>query len=221
MAPHEESAATRGDATILQGPRAPRDVRLPPHARGMRIGLFGGSFNPPHQGHRAASLLALRRLRLDCVWWLVTPGNPLKDKAELAPLPARMAAAQKLASHPRIKISGVEAAIGAAYSFETIVWLKQRCPGVHFVWIIGADNLAALHRWKRWRDLIALVPIAVIDRPGSTLKSMSSQVAAALAPHRVAEGAAAALATAAPPAFVFLHGPRSGLSSTALRATLR
>lgn len=187
----------------------------------MRIGLFGGSFNPPHQGHRAASLLALRRLRLDCVWWLVTPGNPLKDKAELAPLTARMAAAQKLASHPRIKISGVEAAIGAAYSYETIVWLKQRCPGVHFVWIIGADNLAALHRWKRWRDLIALVPIAVIDRPGSTLKSMSSQVAAALAPHRFTEGAAAALATAAPPAFVFLHGPRSDLSSTALRATLR
>jgi nicotinate-nucleotide adenylyltransferase len=187
----------------------------------LRVGLFGGSFNPPHQGHRAASLLALRRLRLDCVWWLVSPGNPLKDKAELAPLAVRMGAAAKLAAHPRIKVSGIEAAIGTTYSFETVAWLKQRCPGVHFVWIMGADNLAGLHRWRRWRDLVSLAPIAVIDRPGSTLKSMSSRAARRLAPYRLAESAAVRLATARPPAFVFLHGPRSALSSSALRATRR
>ncbi len=166
-----------------------------------------------------ASLLALRRLRLDCIWWLVSPGNPLKDKRELAPLSARIEAARKIASHPRIKISGIETAIGATYSFETVSYLKRRCPGVHFVWIMGADNLAGLHRWKRWRDLITLAPIAIIDRPGSTLKSMSTRAGQILAPYRLSENAASRLATATPPAFVFLHGPRSALSSSALRKT--
>ncbi len=218
---HEDNAVTDHVGSIFVGPRSTGHVRLPPFAPGLRVGLFGGSFNPPHQGHRAASLLALRRLRLDCVWWLVSPGNPLKDKAELAPLADRMSAAQKIASHPRIKISGIEAAIGTTYSFETIAWLKQRCPGVHFVWIMGADNLAGLDRWRRWRDLVSLVPIAVIDRPGSTLKSMFSRAGQALAPYRLCESDAVRLATARPPALVFLHGPRSGLSSTALRAGRR
>lgn len=199
------------------GQEHPGLVRLPPHYKGLRVGLFGGSFNPPHKGHRAASLLALRRLRLDRVWWLVSPGNPLKDKTELAPLGQRMAAAQKLACHPRIKVTGVEAAIDTTYSFETVAYLKRRCPGVHFVWIMGADNLAGFHRWKRWRDLVALVPIAIIDRPGSTLKAMSTRAGRMLAPYRLPENAAARLAAAKPPAFVFLHGPRSPLSSTALR----
>jgi nicotinate-nucleotide adenylyltransferase len=200
---------------------ARRWFRLPPHAKGLRVGLFGGSFNPPHQGHLAASLLAMRRLRLDRIWWLVSPGNPLKDKSELAPLDARLSAARALASHPRIEVTGIEAAIGTTYSFETVAYLKRRCPGVHFVWIMGADNLAGFHRWKRWRDLVNLVPIAIIDRPGSTWTSMFTRAGQALGPNRVGEGAAAHLATATPPAFVFLHGPRSALSSTALRATRR
>ncbi len=215
---HEEIAPARRADEGFCDPRSIAHVRLPPHAPGLRVGLFGGSFNPPHQGHRAASLIALRRLRLDCVWWLVSPGNPLKDKAELAPLAVRMRAARQLADHPRIRVSGVEEAIGTTYSYETVAWLKMRCPGVHFVWIMGADNLAGLSRWKRWRDLIALVPIAVIDRPGSTLKSMFSRGGQALAPYRVSESAAAALPSMKPPALVFLHGPRSSLSSTALRA---
>ncbi len=193
-------------------------LRLPPHPKGLRVGLFGGSFNPPHHGHRAASLLALRRLRLDRIWWLVSPGNPLKDRSELAPLAFRLAAARKLVAHPRIEVTGIEAAIGATYSFETIDYLKRRCPGVHFVWVMGADNLIGFHRWKRWRDLIDRVPIAVIDRPGSTLKAMSARAGRTLAPYRLAESAAVRLATKKPPAFVFLHGPRSVLSSTALRA---
>jgi nicotinate-nucleotide adenylyltransferase len=183
----------------------------------MRIGLFGGSFNPPHDGHREASLLALRRLRLDQIWWLVSPGNPLKDPLQLAPLAERLGAARAIARHPRIKPTAIEAMIGTAFTFGTISYLKQRCRGVHFVWLMGADNLSSFHSWKRWRDIADLVPIAVIDRPGSTLKAAHSRAALALAPYRLDEGAAACLADAPPPAFTFLHGPRSPLSSTALR----
>ena len=196
-ASHEEKAITGGARDIFIGPRSSGYVRLPPHPRGLRVGLFGGSFNPPHEGHRAASLLALRRLRLDRIWWLVSPGNPLERQGRSrAARRSACAAAQKLAPHPRIKVTAIEAAIGTTYSFETIAWLKQRCPGVHFVWIMGADNLAGLHRWRRWRDLVSLVPIAVIDRPGSTLKSMFSRGGRALAPYRLSERAAATLANA-------------------------
>ncbi|WP_051335661.1 nicotinate-nucleotide adenylyltransferase [Methylocapsa acidiphila] len=193
-------------------------AKPPPHAPGLRVGLFGGSFNPPHEGHRAASLLALRRLRLDRIWWLVSPGNPLKDARELAPLAKRVEAARKLAAHPRIVVTALEAGLGAPYSFVTISYLKRRCPGVHFIWLMGADNLTGFPLWKRWRDIIDLVPICVIDRPGSTLRAPASRAGLALAPYRIDETQAASLATAPPPAFVFLHGPRSPLSSTALRA---
>jgi nicotinate-nucleotide adenylyltransferase len=193
-------------------------ARPPPHAPGLRIGLFGGSFNPPHEGHRAASLLALRRLRLDRIWWLVSPGNPLKDARELAPLFMRLEAARKLARHPRIEVTALEAALGAPYTFVTISYLKQRCPGVHFVWLMGADNLPGFHRWKRWRDIAGLVPICVIDRPGATLRAPLSCAGQVLAPYQLDEARASRLATTPPPAFVFLHGPRSPLSSTALRA---
>lgn len=184
----------------------------------MRIGLFGGSFNPPHKGHREASLLALRRLRLDRVWWLVSPGNPLKDKRELAPLGLRLEAARKLARHPSIQVSALESAIAATYTFETISYLKQHCRGVHFVWLMGADNLSHFDRWKRWQDITKLVPIAIIDRPGATLTAPFSRAGQILARYRLDESQGARLATADPPSFIFLHGPRSALSSTALRA---
>jgi nicotinate-nucleotide adenylyltransferase len=192
-------------------------AKLPPFVRGLRVGLFGGSFNPAHEGHRAASLLALRRLRLDRIWWLVSPGNPLKDTSILAPLEARIAAARKIAGHPKIAVTGIESLIGTRYTYETIAYLKQRCTGVHFVWIMGGDNLATFHHWKRWRDIAALVPIAIIDRPGSTLKPLRSPAGVTLAPFRRDESDSLSLTLAAPPAFVFLHGPRSPLSSTALR----
>ncbi len=128
-------------------------VVLPPHARGMRIGLFGGTFDPPHAAHRAACLLAMRRLGLDRVWWLVTPGNPLKDTHGLTPLAERIAAARALAHHPRIDVTDLEADLGTNYTFQTIHYLVQRCPGVQFVWIMGADNLRHFHRWQRWRDI--------------------------------------------------------------------
>jgi nicotinate-nucleotide adenylyltransferase len=192
-------------------------AKTPPFAPGLRIGLFGGSFNPPHEGHRAASLLALRRLRLDQVWWLVSPANPLKDARELAPLSVRVAAARKISQHPRIKITAIEAVIGATYTFETITFLKQRCRGVHFVWLMGADNFCVFDRWQHWAGIARLVPMAIIDRPGSTLTALHGRAAESLAPFRLDESDGVLLATMVPPAFLFLHGPRSPMSSTALR----
>ena len=192
-------------------------VRLPRWAPGQRIGLMGGSFNPPHEGHLLASRLALQRLKLDRLWWLVTPGNPLKPVEGLPALPARIAAARAIVHDPRIAVTGFEAEIGARYTRDTIAWLTRRAPSVHFVWIMGADNLRQFHLWRRWRDIVRLAPIAVVDRPGSTLRALGSRAAHALARYRLPESAAPCLADLAPPAFVFLHGPRSSQSSTALR----
>ncbi len=180
----------------------------------MKVGLLGGSFNPPHAGHRAASLLALKRLGLDRVWWLVTPGNPLKDPHALPSLEERLVAARKMASHPRIDVTGLEAEIGKRYSFDTLQWLKRRLPGVHFVWIMGADNLVNFQHWRNWRGIAALVPIAVIDRPGA---SSTGPFVHRLAAHRLPESGARRLPLVDPPAWVFLHGLKSPVSSTALR----
>lgn len=191
---------------------------LPPHASGMRIGLFGGTFDPPHAAHRAACLLAMRRIGLDRVWWLVTPGNPLKDTSGLAPLSERMAAARELARHARIDVTDLEADLGVTYTFATINYLVRRCAGVHFVWIMGADNLRSFHRWQRWRGIARLVPIAVIDRLGPSLYSVASVAGQALAKARLPETAARTLPGRTPPAWIYLHGLKSPLSSTALRA---
>jgi nicotinate-nucleotide adenylyltransferase len=183
----------------------------------MRIGLLGGSFNPPHEGHVLVTRLALRRLRLDRVWWLVTPGNPLKSQDELAALQKRVAAARRLVAGPRVAVTDIEARIGSRYTYETLAWLKRRAPCVHFVWIMGADNLQQFHRWRHWRAIADLVPIVVVDRPGSTLRAISSRAGAALARWRAPERDAARFAAMRPPALLFLHGRRSELSSTAIR----
>jgi nicotinate-nucleotide adenylyltransferase len=193
-------------------------IRLPPHPRGLKIGLFGGTFDPPHAAHRAACLLAMQRLDLDRVWWLVTPGNPLKDTRGLAPLSQRIKAAKELASNPRIVVTGVEAQMRTRYTFDTVRQLTARCPGVHFVWIMGADNLRSFHRWQKWRGIAALVPIAVVDRVGPSLYAMAGPAAQALSRYRIRETAAKSLPRRKPPVWVFLHGLKSPLSSTALRA---
>jgi nicotinate-nucleotide adenylyltransferase len=191
---------------------------IPMHAPGMRIGLFGGTFDPPHRAHLDACLLAMKRLRLDRVWWLVTPGNPLKNTSRLAPLPDRMDAARKLADHPRIDVTGLEAVINTRYTFDTIEWLIGRCPRVDFVWIMGADNLRHFHRWQKWRAIAELIPIVVVDRPGPSLYASNGTAAQALWRYRVPETSAVSLPGRKPPAWTFLHGMKSGLSSTSLRA---
>ena len=180
--------------------------------------MFGGTFDPPHRAHLAACLLALKRLALDRVWWLVTPGNPLKDTRGLAPLAQRIAAAKALSRHPRIDITGFEADLGVRYSYDTVSYLVKHCPGVRFVWIMGADNLRSFHRWQKWRGIARLIPMAVVDRLGPSLYSAASVAAQALARAQIPESAAATLANRRPPAWVFLHGLKSPLSSTALRA---
>jgi len=193
---------------------------LPPVANGQRIGLFGGSFNPPHEGHRAASLIALRRLRLDWVWWLVSPGNPLKDTSGLPSVAERIERARHLAAHPRIVVTGFEQTLGSPFTCDTVAALCERHGAVRFVLLMGADSFADLHRWKRWRTIVATIPIGVIDRPGSTLHAAQSRAAAALSGRRLPENEAAWLPTAEPPAYVILHDKRSPLSSTALRHAL-
>jgi nicotinate-nucleotide adenylyltransferase len=199
----------------------PPRVVLPLHAPGLRIGLFGGTFDPPHQAHLAVSLLALKRLDLDRVWWLVTPGNPLKDTRGLQALPERMAAARALTRDPRIDITGLEAVINTRYTYDTLRFLKRHCPGVRFVWIMGADNLRSFHRWQRWRAIAHLMPMAIVDRAGPSLYAPASVAAQALARFRISDTEGGSLAGRRPPAWIYLHGLKSPLSSTALRALRR
>jgi nicotinate-nucleotide adenylyltransferase len=197
----------------------PGITELPLATPGMRVGLFGGSFNPVHEGHRLVALQCLRRLQLDAVWILVSPGNPLKDHSELAPLAERVAAARDQMNHPDIEVTGFEAAHGFRYSFDAVSFLKQARPGTRFVWIMGADNLRQFHEWERWREIAGLVPMAIYARPGSTLRATFSKAATALRAYRIPEAEAASLADRDPPAWVYLHGMTSKLSSSAIRAS--
>ncbi|HRP77744.1 MAG TPA: nicotinate-nucleotide adenylyltransferase [Aquamicrobium sp.] len=190
-----------------------------PHVeRRMQVGLFGGSFNPPHAGHALVAEIALRTLGLDQLWWMVTPGNPLKSGRELAPLGERIALSERIAQDPRIKVTAFEAAYRVRYTADTLALVRARNPGIDFVWIMGADNLAQFHRWQRWREIAMTMPIAVIDRPGSTLSFVSSVFAKTFDHARIDERDAGRLARRRPPAWTFIHGPRSSLSSTAIRA---
>ena len=161
--------------------------------------------------------MALKRLGLDQVWWLVTPGNPLKDNSALPDPSARQAQAIEMANHPRIKVSLLEDAIGTRYTYDTLAWLKARYPSVHFVWLMGADNLAGFHRWARWRDIMTMLPIAIFDRPGSTISASRAHAALAFTRFRHPEHTAKHLVLGKGPAWIFFHGRRSGLSSTQLR----
>jgi nicotinate-nucleotide adenylyltransferase len=190
---------------------------IPLYTNGMRIGLLGGSFNPPHIAHRAISLFAIKRLKLDRVWWLVTPGNPLKDTGGLHDLDERMDAARRMANDPRIDVSCLESVIGTRYTVDTITYLRRRASGLRFVWIMGADNLAQFHRWQNWRRIASEVPIAVIDRPPQSFRALAAPAAQALARYRLPENQAVRLADQHAPAWVFLTGMKLSLSSTGLR----
>src|SRR5436305_840182 len=188
--------------------------QIPFHTAGMRIGLLGGSFNPPHEAHRAISRFAMARLQLDRVWWLVTPGNPLKETDALRDLAQRAEAARNLANDPRIDVSCLEYVIDTRYTVDTINWLRRRCSGLRLVWIMGADNLAQFHRWEDWRRIADQIPFAVIDRPPQGFRALAAPAAKALERYRIAEGCAATLAEHRAPAWVFLTGMKSALSST-------
>jgi nicotinate-nucleotide adenylyltransferase len=189
---------------------------IPRYMQGMRVGLLGGSFNPPHLAHRAISLFAIKRLKLDRVWWLVTPGNPLKDDEALRDIDERVDAARAVAHDPRIDVSCLEAVIGTRYTVDTVTYLRRHTR-LRPVWIMGADNLAQFHRWQNWRRIAAQVPIAVIDRPPQSFRALAAPAAQALARYRLPENQAGLLADHDAPAWVFLTGMKLNLSSTGLR----
>ncbi|MBN9060420.1 MAG: nicotinic acid mononucleotide adenylyltransferase [Rhizobiales bacterium] len=163
------------------------------------------------------SLMALRRLKLDAVWWLVTPGNPLKGHAP-DQLGRRVAAARAMARHPKIHVTAIEATLKSRFTADTLAILTDRLPGVDLVWLMGGDNLRQFHRWRDWRRIAAMMPIAVYDRPGSTFTGPAAPAAIALRRRRLREADAAQLPVAETPAWIYLHGPRIALSSTELRA---
>jgi nicotinate-nucleotide adenylyltransferase len=193
-------------------------VKAPLVFAGQRVGIMGGTFNPPHEGHAIVSEAAVKRLGLDQLWFVVTPGNPLKSNGGLPPLDARMQAARKFSRGPRMKITGFEADLGTPYTAATLTFLKRRYPGVHFVWVMGADNLASFHRWQYWQQIAASFPIAVVDRPGWRFKGLSSAASATLGLKRIPEVRSRSLPMRNPPAWTFLTTRLSPLSSTTLRA---
>lgn len=204
--------------TLRHPVRIAGTTELPPSSAGMRIGLFGGSFNPIHAGHLLVIEEMQRRLELDMVWVLVTPGNPLKDRRDLAPLAERVAAARQAIRNPKVRVTGFEAAHGFTYSWQTVRFLTEALGDRRFVWIMGADNLAGFHRWERWRNIAAMVPLAVYVRPGSSRHAPVSMAASYLARWRIHEEDAPLLARLEPRAWVYLHGQQSPLSSSAIRA---
>jgi nicotinate-nucleotide adenylyltransferase len=211
-----------GSAPKAQGPRPGvlRDgLDLQP---GMAVGLFGGSFNPAHDGHAHVAETALRRLGLDRVVWLVSPQNPLKDARDSAPLAERMAsarAAAKLAADGRaMLVSDFETRAGTQWTIDTLRALTARHPGVRFVWLMGSDNLASFHRWRGWTDIMRMMPVAVIARPGSLLDSRTAPAAARFAAARIPAERSRLLADLDAPAWTYLTAPLNPRSSTALRA---
>jgi nicotinate-nucleotide adenylyltransferase len=184
---------------------------------GGRIGLLGGSFNPAHQAHRHVTLIALRRLKLDAVWWMVSPQNPLKSTAGMASLERRLTRAREVAAHPDIHVSAPEVALGTQYTIDTIEALVAKFPKAEFVWLMGGDSLATFHLWRRWKAIAKLLPIAVIARPGFTVRALASPAALYLDDVRIDETDAAKLAAAKAPAWVFIRERLDPTSATALR----
>ena len=190
---------------------------MPVARAGQVIGLLGGSFVPPHEGHVHISKAALKRFGLDHLWWLVSPGNPLKEHGP-APLPDRMQAARALMQHPRVTVTDIEAHLGTRYTAQTIAALRRRYPGVRFVWVMGADNLAQFHRWQDWRWIIETVPVAVIARPGQRLGARRSKAAKVYRQARITGRGAQVLGLLKAPAWSFINVPLSDQSSSAIRA---
>ncbi len=183
----------------------------------MTVGLLGGSFDPPHAGHVHITKEALKRFRLDHVWWLVSPGNPLKSRNP-APLEQRFQAASALMRHPRVTVTDIEAQIGTRYTAQTLEALRRLYPGVRFVWLMGADNLAGFHRWERWEWIIQNVPLGVLARPGQRLSARHSPAANRYRDFRLPAAKAPLLARRPAPVWSLLNVPMLDLSSSQIRA---
>ena len=180
-------------------------------------GLFGGSFNPAHAGHRAISIFAIRRLRLREIWWLVSPGNPLKPGAGMAPLRARMASARQQARRAPIRVTAIERDFGTRHTVDTIAALRRRFPKRRFIWLMGADNLAQFHRWRRWREIARLLPIAVIARPGYDRAAHSAPAMGWLRQYVHPAGQVMNWTKWRPPALVIIASRPDSSSATAVR----
>ncbi|MEZ5946135.1 MAG: nicotinate-nucleotide adenylyltransferase [Hyphomonas sp.] len=190
-------------------------MKLPGPTAGLRIGLFGGSFNPAHSGHLHVAQTAMKRLNLDWVWWIVARGNPLKSQH--GDFAQRFASARKIAHDPRMIVTDLEAQLGFTYSWQTLSAIAQRAPGADFVWIMGADNMVGFHYWQRWQDIARLMPIAIVARPGVGPGARNAPFARMFELQRLPEVMAPLLPGMAPPAWVYLKGPLDPSSSTAIR----
>ncbi len=190
---------------------------FPIATRGQTVGLLGGSFDPAHAGHVHITREALRRFGLDRIWWLVSPGNPLKAQGP-APMAERLAEARRIMPDARVEISGIEAALGTRYTAQTLRRLRGLYPGVHFVWLMGADNLVQFDRWNEWRAILSMVPVGVLARPGYRMAAHQARAARIFAKARLDAERARGLARSAPPCWCFLQMPMSDLSSSAIRA---
>lgn len=184
---------------------------------GQVIGLLGGSFDPPHAGHVHITKEALKRFALDQVWWLVSPGNPLKTKGP-APLRKRMTAARQIMGHPRVKITDLETRIGTRYTAATLRRLIRLYPGVTFVWLMGGDNLASFHKWDQWRSIMRSVPLGVLARPGSRTEARNSKAASCYARQQLGVRYSVLLAKTPPPRWCFVNVPMLKHSSTEIRS---
>ncbi len=190
---------------------------FPPAKPGMCIGLLGGSFDPAHEGHAHITREALKRFGLDQVWWLVSPGNPLKARGP-APLDERLARARHVMQHPRVRVTDLEARLGTRYTFATLAEIMSHYPGVRFIWLMGADNLATFHRWENWREIMTLVPVGVIARPGQRISARLSPAARRFRRHKLKAREAMRIAQSPPPSWVFVNVPMNDISSTSIRA---
>lgn len=191
-------------------------LNLPHTSHGQSIGLLGGSFDPPHLGHVHITHQALRRFHLDRVWWLVSPGNPLKAGAP-ADFDRRLAVSRALMHHPKVHVSDVEAQLGTRYTWQTLAQLRFARPDLRFVWLMGADNLAQFHKWDRWQQIIETVPLGVLGRPGEGVRGGLSPTARAYTNFRLKPAKAAALLHQSAPRWCLLTGPTVDLSSTDIR----
>ncbi len=213
----KQQDATSGKAgEASAGPYA----KAPIVRAGMRVGLLGGSYDPPHEGHVHISLEAIKRLQLDQLWWLVSPGNPLKEQGPW-PLERRLQQCAQLARHPKIKITALEASLGSPYTARTLAFLTRRYRSTRFVWLMGADNMASVHLWQDWRQIFATVPVAVLDRPGQRHEVAASMAAHLFGKNRIGEQQAQSILNAPTPAWSILSVPLNYESSSRIRARHR